>query len=1455
MPAVLGRHRMVPPYGTTPFTESQGNDQYVTCLFIWGYGPIQISEVKIGDSLLSQDGQTIAPGCPFSGVQMETRFGFPGDAPLTLINASIHEEQLSVLLTYGGPQSRTSQISVSDLGVDVTCPNGLTAMLPDGSLSPISCGVGVSYRPAGSQDPAPWVSAGSIVLQAATRSAVRGGLRWTPRGEDDWPPDWPLEGGQPHWPGGQARQYDVRLQRWSADDDSSKVSVSYWTALRSFHPGTPVQFPQPLAMTALRIKASNQLNGVVDQLNGLVQTALADSQVLNEIEVSDEHHALPPLNSYSTVSGAPTFTHDLVDAFTGVGPRTVPYASLYYSTLAVTLDSVPMTPAADPEDIQPGEYAVVAGVYFFNDSDTGLKEIFYRIGYWVADSGDLLVFSCNQAPFWYQDNGLELSGGRVLSATTNPNPGPGGYCVSAGHYTVCLADVLEGQDFLVSYVYRIYDSTPTQNPADLFRLVLQGPANARPLADSRLDLTKLAYWQDYCDTQGFTYNKIIDYNANVWDVLQEIAAAGRAAPAQPDGKWGVIIDEPQTIPAQHLSPRNSFQFEGQKIFTELPHGFRVKFFNEQQQYQQDERIVLDDGCQINGLDAFGVSHPEYPAATRFETLELPGITHPDLIFKQARYHIAVARLRPETYSLSCDLEHLAAVRGDLVRAAHDVPFWGLGLGRIKERQFDGGGNLTHLILDEQLTMEAGKSYNLRCRLSSGFSLLLAQVTAVGTSRTVELAAPIAPGQTMPQAGDLALFGETGLETALLLLKGLQYGPDLSAKLTLVDYNPAIYAADQGAIPPFQSQISLPPAWAPPRITGCRSGFTAALPLANGFLWRILAEIYRDPDFFREMVWIEAEFWRAADDPRVRMPLISTEAGEIALYPVQVGATYNIRLRLVRQSGGLTLWSQTYQHTVVGPADLPAVGHLTSYFLDSRAQLQWQPPELAALYLVPLQYEVRRGDAWESAMLLGRTWMTEFATQGDGLYWVAPRFDGFYGPAAGLEILNSVLPGNILVTRDEAALGWPGLSGLALVLDDSHYATAADHADLNVGTGDFTPIIAFQRGALSAAIEHLLSKWDWGTPWLGYDLGFDDQDRLFLLLADSSGYDLLYPTPALTISDLDWHVLGASVDRDGNIIFCLDGNLGTVVATRPGSLDNLSDLFIGCSSAPLYYFNGQIDLVRLHKRALSAAELQAECAYLLAGQPPELLDAVFMARFEDSLEDDGPGAHTLTWQGGGSAAYAAGIPPAIILSGSDLILAEGVLAGYYLPPAPAILHLGSPQLCQLNAALIASLGPGDFDSLAGNPDFDSLAGQPGFDDLVGPRPAAKIQIALSQDGLTWGAYQDFLAKSYFFQDLKWRLDLMRAAAWQALTVSGFSTTTDLPDRELRGVEVTCPDTGLTVNFTPAFQTTPLVAVTILDVQAGDLITFPVAFTNTGGAILITNGGNGVQRAINWFARGY
>ena len=503
----------------------------------------------------------------------------------------------------------------------------------------------------------------------------------------------------------------------------------------------------------------------------------------------------------------------------------------------------------------------------------------------------------------------------------------------------------------------------TSNPASLFRAVLQGAGNPDPVPDSRIDLPSLQDWHGFCAGHGLTFNAVVDFETSVEELLNDIAAAGRAVKVAPDGRYGVVIDRPQSAPIQHLTPRNSFGFRGERMFADKVHGFRVQFVNQAADWQRDERTVFNDGYS----DA---------NATKFEDLELFGVTDPDQVHKLGRYHLAVTELRREVYTLETTARHLVCTKGDLVRVTHDVPLWGLGWGRVKALA-TAGGDTTGVTLDERLEMTAGTTYALRFQLADGASVVRALVTQPGEGADVVFADPIPTGSG-PQIGDLAMFGEHGSESVELIVRGIEPGRDLTARLTLVDYAPAVFNADSEAIPPFDSQITAPAAAGTPpvpRIIAVSSDESALEIGDNGALRPTIRIAFDIPGRFRTIVTnVAAEVRETGEADWTNAGSVSDSVASLVIRSVVQGASYDLRLRSLSRDGVWSAWTEARTEYVLGaaanpPDDVPA---LDADVIGGTIHLSWTPVGNIDLVGYELRYSPSSSNAtWLGSQFLAR----------------------------------------------------------------------------------------------------------------------------------------------------------------------------------------------------------------------------------------------------------------------------------------------------------------------------------------------------------------------------------------------------------------------------------------------------------------------------------------------------
>jgi len=206
---------------------------------------------------------------------------------------------------------------------------------------------------------------------------------------------------------------------------------------------------------------------------------------------------------------------------------------------------------------------------------------------------------------------------------------------------------------------------------------------------------------------------------------------------------------------------------------------------------------------------------------------------------------------------------------------------------------------------------------------------------------------------------------------------------------------------------------------------------------------------------------------------------------------------------------------------------------------------------------------------------------------------------------------------------------------------------------------------------------------------------------------------------------------------------------------------------------------------------------------------------------------------------------------VFIDGLGFLEITGSAEGYYTIPTAHRVDLGAPKVCNLSYALDAKfIDPTE--SIDAAPDWDAIVD---FDGNVAGLASCLVQVRLSQDGSTWGAWQDLFPGQYVFQAVDIRLVLLAPNPPITPVIMGFAFTVDMPDRVDVGNGITCPAGGLDVTYATAFQSDPPnVQITVLNPDPDDKVTV-TGSSKTTFHVAITNGGSGVERTINWLAQGY
>lgn len=260
VPDVLGEVRFAPPFGALSYSEIVGDWHYIRALFCLGYGPVEISDMRIGETSLSE----------FDDVEIELRYGQPGETPVSLYPRQIAEEAIGLELVRPLPRDelgeviddepgeetpvvRTTGSDASGASVIVAFPSGLVRFDNGGKSKPETVSIRIEQRLVQAED---WLPVATLDITAKKLEAFYRQHTW----------QFPSRG---RW------QIRVTMMTDETTDTQVQRRVS-WAALQTLRPEYPLNFDRPLALAAVRVKATHQLSGQLDSFNVLARRVCLD---------------------------------------------------------------------------------------------------------------------------------------------------------------------------------------------------------------------------------------------------------------------------------------------------------------------------------------------------------------------------------------------------------------------------------------------------------------------------------------------------------------------------------------------------------------------------------------------------------------------------------------------------------------------------------------------------------------------------------------------------------------------------------------------------------------------------------------------------------------------------------------------------------------------------------------------------------------------------------------------------------------------------------------------------------------------------------------------------------------------------------------------------------------------------------------------------------------------------
>lgn len=238
LPLILGRYKVTPDLASQVYSSYSENEQFIHQIFLFGYKDVvvDLDTLKIGTTPVSK----------YSEISYSTQTA--GIYPRRAIETAISIE----LTGSSEPVTRTTATGTVLAVVGLSSPSGFYSYNDDGDKQSISIGVKIEYKLTEEET---WTTAFNNTLYPDKNAEA---WRWAYNLELPYSSD----------------TYDIRVTRTSKKSSDAKyVDYAYWDVLTCFTRDSegntwPIKNEENYSLLALRVRASNQLNGYIDTLSG-----------------------------------------------------------------------------------------------------------------------------------------------------------------------------------------------------------------------------------------------------------------------------------------------------------------------------------------------------------------------------------------------------------------------------------------------------------------------------------------------------------------------------------------------------------------------------------------------------------------------------------------------------------------------------------------------------------------------------------------------------------------------------------------------------------------------------------------------------------------------------------------------------------------------------------------------------------------------------------------------------------------------------------------------------------------------------------------------------------------------------------------------------------------------------------------------------------------------------------
>lgn len=266
-PVIFGRHSITPPIVGNYYTELENNtgsgDQFMNVLLCVGYAPLSVKNIKIGANELAKNtndvrnGTIQKTGTYDADIEIRQNGTYPNLYPYKR-----YEEQISAEIKHYANESQYTGTRLTIKGTNsiyiIVSFQGLYTVSSKGEYGDASVTIGMKYR---KKNAVSWINGGTWTYKNNKRDVLRYAISKTFSAAE-----------RNSNPSG---EWEIILYRTTAPATSSTVvDKCYWATLRCDTSERPVIQKElnKMCVLALRIRANDQAQGILDQINMTAQS-------------------------------------------------------------------------------------------------------------------------------------------------------------------------------------------------------------------------------------------------------------------------------------------------------------------------------------------------------------------------------------------------------------------------------------------------------------------------------------------------------------------------------------------------------------------------------------------------------------------------------------------------------------------------------------------------------------------------------------------------------------------------------------------------------------------------------------------------------------------------------------------------------------------------------------------------------------------------------------------------------------------------------------------------------------------------------------------------------------------------------------------------------------------------------------------------------------------------------